>query len=91
VFEAIANLVGIVTRQSATNERTRLRALLVLGQVNWIHANRDYALKVLGWPALDSARVSMIEELVCEHTRGALGDETRASSPTHPRRRARAT
>jgi hypothetical protein len=80
VFEAMANLIGIVTRRSATSERTRLQTLLILGQANWIHANRDYALKVLGWSALDSKRVSLIEGLVREHTRRALGDEAPARS-----------
>ena len=83
VFEAMASLIGIVTRRSATSEHTRLQTLLILGQANWINANRDYALKVLGWAALDSKRISMIDELVREHTRRALGDE----APRRPRRR----
>jgi TetR/AcrR family transcriptional regulator, regulator of cefoperazone and chloramphenicol sensitivity len=87
VFEAMAGLVGIVTRQSAESERTRLRALLILGQVHWIHANRDYAMRMLGWTGFDSERMAVIEELVREHTGGALGDDAPARSPKAPRRR----
>jgi TetR/AcrR family transcriptional regulator, regulator of cefoperazone and chloramphenicol sensitivity len=72
VLEAMAALIGAVT--GATGEIARLRTLLILGQVHWMHANRDQALKVLGWTSLDADRVALIKALVREHTRSALGD-----------------
>jgi hypothetical protein len=39
-----------------------------------MHANRDQALKILGWTSLDADRVALIKALVREHTRSALGD-----------------
>jgi hypothetical protein len=51
---------------------TRLRTLLVLGQIHWMHAGREEALKVVGWPKLDAARIETIKRAVREHTRLVL-------------------
>jgi TetR/AcrR family transcriptional regulator, regulator of cefoperazone and chloramphenicol sensitivity len=85
VLEAMTALIGLVTGTSAASEATRLRTLLILGQVHWLHANREQTMKLLNWPSLDAGRVTMIEGLVREHTRAALGDVE--SPPRRGRRR----
>jgi TetR/AcrR family transcriptional regulator, regulator of cefoperazone and chloramphenicol sensitivity len=87
VLEAMAALIGRITGTSATSEVTRLRTLLILGQVHWIHVNRDHTMKVMNWPALDAGRIAMIETLVRAHTRAALGDVERPRAPPKSRRR----
>jgi TetR/AcrR family transcriptional regulator, regulator of cefoperazone and chloramphenicol sensitivity len=89
VFEAMAALIGVVTGTSAASEITRLRTLLILGQVHWIHANRDQTMKVMGWPSLDADRIARIEMLVRQHTRAALGDIETLRRRPKPRGRRR--
>jgi TetR/AcrR family transcriptional regulator, regulator of cefoperazone and chloramphenicol sensitivity len=74
ILESMSALIGVATETSATGEVTRLRTLLILGQVHWLHANRDQALKVMGWSSLEAERVALIKRLVREHTSAALGD-----------------
>jgi AcrR family transcriptional regulator len=73
-IEAVAGLLGTITGVAASEEITRLRTLLVLGQIHWIHAGREQALKVMGWSRLDSSKVALIKQTVREHTRRLLKD-----------------
>jgi AcrR family transcriptional regulator len=72
--DAVAGLLGTITGIPASEEATRLRTLLVLGQIHWIHAGREQALKVMHWPKLDSSKVALIKQIVREHTRRQLKD-----------------
>ena len=72
MFDAVAGLLGVITDSPPTSDETRVRTLLVLGQINWMHARREEALKILNWSKLDDERMAMIKRLVREHTRRAL-------------------
>jgi AcrR family transcriptional regulator len=73
-FDAVAGLLGALTGNSASDEMTRLRTLLVLGQIHWIHAGREQALKLMGWSKFDSTKIALIKHTVREHTRRLLKD-----------------
>ena len=72
MFNAVAGLLGVITGSPPTSDETRVRTLLVLGQINWMHARREEALKILNWSKLDADRMAMIKQLVREHARRAL-------------------
>jgi AcrR family transcriptional regulator len=74
MFDAVTGLIGVITGQPPAGDETRIRALLVLGQVNWMHARREEALKILNWSKLDAARIAAIKQIVRVHTRRALAD-----------------
>jgi TetR/AcrR family transcriptional regulator, regulator of cefoperazone and chloramphenicol sensitivity len=71
-INAVSELIATITGVPASNDMTRLRTLLVLGQIHWMHAGREEALKVVGWPKLDAARIETIKQAVREHTRLVL-------------------
>jgi AcrR family transcriptional regulator len=71
VFEAVAGLVERIT-DARSREITRLRTLLILGQIHWMNASRAEALKVMHWPKLDTVKLTLIRETVREHTRLVL-------------------
>jgi len=91
LIEVTTKLVGFALGQSEDGERNRLRALALLAPVNWIHANRDNTLVLMGWGELDAQRLELIREVVHEQAARALGDipAPRASRRTAaaPRRR----
>lgn len=71
VIEAVAGLVEKIT-DARSREITSLRTLLILGQIHWMNASRAEALKVMHWPKLDAAKLTLIRETVREHTRLVL-------------------
>ena len=73
-IDAVAGLVAVLTDGAASSEVTRLRTLLVLGQIHWMHAGREQALKFMGWSKLDAAKLAMMKQTVREHTRLVLKD-----------------
>jgi AcrR family transcriptional regulator len=72
MMDAVASLVAVITGLAKSDEMSRLKTLLVLGQIHWINASREEFLKVMGWPKLDSSRVAIIKKAVREHTRGVF-------------------
>jgi TetR/AcrR family transcriptional regulator, regulator of cefoperazone and chloramphenicol sensitivity len=72
MVQALAGLIAIVTDASAASERTRLRTLLLIGQVHWVHASKDQAMKFMQWSKLDAAKVDLIKQVVRAHTQAAL-------------------
>ena len=72
MFDAVGGLIGVITGRPAASDEIRIRTLLVLGQINWMHARREEALKILNWSKLDAARIATIKQMVREHTRRAL-------------------
>ena len=73
-FDAVAGLLAVITDTPASSEVTRLRTLLVFGQVHWMHAGRDQALKIMRWTKFDASKIEMVKEMVRENTRLMLRD-----------------
>ena len=80
--ETICALIGVICREPAQSERTRLRALTIIGQVSMFHANRAGTLAALGWRQFDAHGLAAMKAVVRAHTRAAL------ALPATPRRRA---
>lgn len=78
MIEAVAGLVATLTGVAAASEITRLRTVLILGQVHWIQGSRGEALKVLCWPRFDAEKMGMIKRTLHEHTRLVLETLRRA-------------
>jgi AcrR family transcriptional regulator len=72
-LQALTGLIATITGDSPTSDVVRLRTLLIVGQVQWVHASRDKAMKIMQWSKLDRAKVALIKQIVREHTRAALG------------------
>jgi TetR/AcrR family transcriptional regulator, regulator of cefoperazone and chloramphenicol sensitivity len=71
IIEAVAGLVEKIT-DADSRETARLRTLLILGQIHWVHASRAEALKVMRWSKLDARKLALIKDVVREHTRLVL-------------------
>jgi len=67
-----AQLVSVIEGRPAQDEIVRLRALAILGQVNWLHANRDHTLAMMGWTEFDARGLALIKATVREHTLAIL-------------------
>jgi AcrR family transcriptional regulator len=74
MIDAVSTLLGVISGLTPDHELTRLRAMLVLGQIHWMHSRREEVLRVMGWPQLSAARIATIKQEVREHTRRALRD-----------------
>jgi AcrR family transcriptional regulator len=83
LIDSVTRLIAIVTGCPASDESARLRALVILGQVNWIYANRDHTLTLMQWSKFDPAQLALVKSIVHEHTRAAL----RAICATGPGRK----
>jgi AcrR family transcriptional regulator len=73
-IDAVAGLLAMITGVPASSEVTRLRTLLVFGQIHWMHAGREQALKIMNWSKLDAAKIAMIKKMVHENTRSMLAE-----------------
>jgi TetR/AcrR family transcriptional regulator, regulator of cefoperazone and chloramphenicol sensitivity len=71
ILEAVTGLVAGIT-DSASEEVNRLRTLLILGQIHWMHARREEVFRIMRWPRLDATKLSLIKQTVREHTRLVL-------------------
>lgn len=74
LIEVTTALIRLSLRSPEGEELNRLRALALLAPVNWIHANRDNTLALMGWSDLTPPRLELIRRIVHEHTARALGD-----------------
>jgi AcrR family transcriptional regulator len=72
VMDASAGLLAVITGVPISEDVTRLRTLLVFGQIHWMHAGRDQVFKVMHWSKFDGAKIAMIKQLVHENTRSML-------------------
>jgi AcrR family transcriptional regulator len=68
MMDAVGSVVGAIAGRPASDELTRLRTLLVLGQIHWMNASREEFLRVMGWSKLDAGKVTVIKRIVREHT-----------------------
>jgi TetR/AcrR family transcriptional regulator, regulator of cefoperazone and chloramphenicol sensitivity len=93
LIEVTAKLVGITLGHPQDEERNRLRAVALLAPVNWIHANHDNTLALMGWSGLDAQRLELIRQVVREQAAGALGDVAapRSRPRASPRRQGRSS
>jgi TetR/AcrR family transcriptional regulator, regulator of cefoperazone and chloramphenicol sensitivity len=82
IIQSLAGLIAVVTADNPDSDVARLRALLIVGQVHWVHASRDHAMKFMQWSRLDATKVSLIKQLVRQHTRAALGITARTPAAT---------
>lgn len=83
LIEVTTALIRLSLRRPEGDEYHRLRALALLAPVNWIHANRDNTLALMGWSELTPARLELIRQVVHEHTARALNDTGSRLRPTH--------
>ncbi len=74
LIEVTTALIRLSLGRQEGDERNRLRALALLAPVNWIHANRDNTLALMGWSDLTPTRLELIRQIVHEHTAKVLGD-----------------
>jgi len=72
LIDSATRLIAVITGCPAEDESARLRALVILGQVNWISANRDQILKLMRWSKFDPARLARVKSVVQEHTHATL-------------------
>lgn len=82
LVETVAQLLGVIGGQAPHHEKVRLRALAILGQLNWMHANRDNTLAMMHWSEFDPDKLASIKAMVREHTEAILRTVTStAQSP----------
>jgi AcrR family transcriptional regulator len=72
LFEAVAQLLCILTGKSVVDETVRLRALAILGQAYWFHTYRDNTLLLMHWSAFTPENLTLIKAMVREHTQAIL-------------------
>ena len=73
IIEAVTSLVATIT-DSTSDEISRLRALLILGQIHWMNARREEVFRIMRWSKLDNDKLSLIKQTVREHTRLVLNN-----------------
>jgi AcrR family transcriptional regulator len=69
LIETTAKLVALLQGQAADAPTMRMRALLLLAPVSWIHANRESVLAVLGWDAFEDDRLGLVKDALREQVR----------------------
>jgi TetR/AcrR family transcriptional regulator, regulator of cefoperazone and chloramphenicol sensitivity len=82
LFEVTAQLVGSYEGRTTQDETVRLRALAIMGQVNWLHANHDNTLAMMRWNEFDARNLALIKAVVREHTQAIL--QAAAAASTEP-------
>ncbi|MET0402020.1 MAG: CerR family C-terminal domain-containing protein [Cystobacter sp.] len=63
----VVALVTQVLGLQEGDERARIRALRILGQLWVVHAGADRTLEELGWPDFAGERAALIKEILREH------------------------
>ena len=51
---------------------TRLRAILILSQLNVLHTKRDSTLATMGWSAFSSENMDVLKRVFSDHVRRLL-------------------
>lgn len=83
-MDAVAGLLAVITDLPASSEITRLRTLLVFGQIHWLHAGREQAMRMMNWSKLDAAKIAMVKRMVLENTRSMLASFMNAGTSPEP-------
>ncbi len=87
VTDAIARLLALITGRSASDDETRLRALLILTQVHAVHLSRENLVRVMCWRLVDTDKIALIKRLIREHTRAVVEAATASATRGLPRKR----
>lgn len=72
MIQTLAQLLARVLDGSPASDVIRLRTLMLIGQVHWVHASKDHAMKFMQWSSLDARKVALIKSVVRQHTRAVL-------------------
>jgi TetR/AcrR family transcriptional regulator, regulator of cefoperazone and chloramphenicol sensitivity len=88
LVDAVTELLSVIDGSSARGEMVRLRSLAILGQINWLLANRDNTLAMMRWAEFDQRNLALIKVMVREHTQAILRAFVTASA-AQPRSKAR--
>lgn len=68
----LCRLVALVTGERDDEDAVRVRAAVVLSQMNAFHVNREGTLKHMGWAEFSGERLALIKATLRRHTRAAL-------------------
>lgn len=68
----LTRLIALVRGESALADVNRLRALVLIAPIGWLHANRDNALNAMHWDAFDSKRIELLREVLHAQVRATL-------------------
>ena len=63
------DLVARALALDAAAPETRLRAMLILGQLNALHAKRESTLATIGWPAFSAENIDVVKRVFSDHVR----------------------
>jgi TetR/AcrR family transcriptional regulator, regulator of cefoperazone and chloramphenicol sensitivity len=80
LIATLAALIGLVDTRVSNAQLNRLRALIFLAPMSWLHANRDGTLDIMGWDAFDGKRIELLKRVMREQLCGALRTPKRARS-----------
>jgi AcrR family transcriptional regulator len=72
IVDAVARLLALATRISASDDEIRLRTLLLLSQVHAVHVSRDNMVRTMRWRKFDAHKLALIKRLIRQHTRAAV-------------------
>jgi AcrR family transcriptional regulator len=72
LVDTVSKLIGLASATGSNHQLNRLRALLLLAPVNWLHANRENALTILKWPDFAAGRRSLLKATLRRQTRQSL-------------------
>jgi AcrR family transcriptional regulator len=64
LIDRTAQLIGVLQDENASHPLNRLRALILLAPINWIHANREGVLTVLGWRSFSDQRLDLLKGML---------------------------
>jgi AcrR family transcriptional regulator len=72
LVQTVSKLIGLASASGGQRRLNRLRALLLLAPVNWLHANRESALTMMNWPDFDAGRRNLLKATLRAQTRQAM-------------------
>jgi len=76
IMLTVVQLLALATDGEPTDERLRIKAAAILGQVSTFLTNRESTMEALNWSDFDGPRLAAIKAVVREHTRAILGAGT---------------
>lgn len=72
IVDAVARLLAMAIRISASDDEVRLRTLLLLSQVHAVHVSRENMVRTMRWRKFDAPKIALIKRLIRQHTRAAV-------------------
>jgi AcrR family transcriptional regulator len=88
ILDSVANLLALATGRTPVEDETRLRTMLILSQVHAVHTGRENMVRFMRWKKFDADKITLIKQLIRQHTCAALEAATRAAAPAMVRKRA---